>query len=258
MDELTSEERQRIYEEEKARREGSQSPAPAARVLLSRNLLISALCIAMLLCGIGFLVYRAYRVHDLKQRLGEVIGRDQALMETVLKAENDAPHMSYREFLALCNRSIESRTDFIVELRGLYPEIDYAMKDRLIDYLNAENEFVRAKRDEYQKSMELISAVGLQMELVMNVPSSPYAWGFHNDRIGRSKQRVLEAAFEAEKSGDELLRVYERMAAKESSMAQEAQNAGLRFDLVCRRHAKRIRESVETTKKTVELAKRLR
>lgn len=47
----------------------------------------------------------------------------------------------------------------IVELRGLYPEIEFTLKDQLIDFLSAENELVRAKRAYCRSSMQFSGSI---------------------------------------------------------------------------------------------------
>jgi len=57
-----------------------------------------------------------------------------------------SPSITYKEIFGLCDKSIESRTNLIIELRGLYPNIKYDLKEKLVDFLNSENELVRSKR----------------------------------------------------------------------------------------------------------------
>lgn len=251
MAELTPDERRHIYEEEKARLEAEQ-PAQKAKSFLSRRLLISALCTVLAVGGIGSLAYHQYRLYGLKQKLGEAIGKDLGLTETILRVESESSKITYGEFFELCNKSVENRTNLIVELRGLYPEMDYQLKTRLVDYLSAENEFVRAKRDFYRKSMESSSAADSYVEQVKNYPSSSYGWDFYRDRVRQMKVQVLETAREAEKSADEFLKVYEKMANEESVIAKEAQSAGLRFEPIFQKHAKGNQKRAEETKQSAQ------
>ncbi len=248
MAELTPEERQRIYEEEKARHEAEQSAPVAQKRLLSKRILISVLCTIVVLGGVGSLAYHQYRMHGLKQKLGEAIGKDLGLTETILRIETESSKITYGEFFELCNKSVENRTNLIVELRGLYPEMDYQLKTRLVEYLSAENEFVRAKRDFYRKSMEQSSAADAYLEQIKDYPSSSYGWEFYRDRLRQMKAKVLEAAREAEKSADEFLKLYEKMAKEETAIAKEAQSAGLRFDPIFQKHAKGNQKRAEETR----------
>ena len=248
MAELTPEERQRIYEEEKARLDGEQSQPPAAKPLPARKVLISALVTVVLLAGIGKFAFEQYRIHDLRQKLGEAIGRDQGLTETILGVESESPNITYAEVFELCNKSLESRTNLIVELRGLYPEMDYRMKTRLVEYLSAENEFVRAKRDLYRKSMELSSAADLFFRDTKDLPSSTYGMAAFHARFYQLEAKADEAAREAGASADEFLRLYEKTAKEERVIASEAKKAGVRFEPVFEKHAKANQKKVEETK----------
>lgn len=247
MPELTPEERRQIYEEEKARVEGGR-PSAGLRAFLSRRLMISALCTVLAVGGLGGFAYQEYRLRSLKQKLAEAIGKDLGLTETILKVESESSKITFAEFFELCNKSVENRTNLIVELRGLYPEMDYRLKTRLVDYLSAENEFVRAKRDFYRRSMEQSSATDSYIEQMKDSPSSSYGWDFYRDRLRQTKIKVIEAAREAEKSADEFLKVYEKMSKEESLVAKEAQDAGLRFEPIFLKHAKANQKRAEETK----------
>lgn len=237
MSELTPEERQRIYEEEKARRETGQ-PAPVGQKKpFPRGILISALCTILVLGGAGKLAYNQYRLHGLKQKLGEAIGKDLGLTETILKIETESSEITYEEIFDLCNKSVENRTNLIVELRGLYPEMDYQLKTRLVEYLSAENDFVRAKRNFYRKIVGQLTAARLYLEELGDRPTSVYGWALYRDRLRQLREEAIKAAREAEESADEFLKLYENMAIQEQAIAKEAQAAGLRFEPIFQKHA---------------------
>ena len=92
------------------------------------------------------LARKQYRVYALRERLQEAIARDAGYTETILKIEKDAPAVTYQEVFDLCDKSVSKRTDLISEVRGLYPDLDTAAKQKVIDYLNAVNGFVRCKK----------------------------------------------------------------------------------------------------------------
>jgi hypothetical protein len=210
----------------------------------------------IVLGGLGSLAYHQYQLHSLRQKLGEAIGKDLGLTETILKVESESSKITYGEFFELCNKSVENRTNLIAELRGLFPEMDYQLKTRLVEHLSAENEIVRSKRDFYRKSMEQSSAADSYLEQSKDYPSSSYGWDFYRDRLRQAKAKVLETARETEESADEFLRAYEKMAKEETAIAKEAQSAGLRFEPIFQKHAKENQmRAVETKQGAQQLAK---
>jgi hypothetical protein len=154
---LSQEERRAIYAEEKARIE-QEAPQPAANRLPHPKAIVWTICALAAVAGASTLGYQQYRLHEVKQKLGEAIGKDLGLTETILKVESESSKITFAELFELCNKSVDGRTNLIVELRGLHPEMDYALKEQLIKYLNAENEFVRSKREFYAKVMQASSA----------------------------------------------------------------------------------------------------
>ena len=212
MPELTGEEKRRIYEEEKARVEAGQKPAAAPPPILSKKLLVSVLFVVIVGFGGGLFAYQQYQLQGLKEKLGEAIGRDLGLTETILNIESESSKMTFAEVFGLCDKSVENRTNLIVELRGLYPEMDYQMKTKLVAYLTHENEFVRAKRDFY-------------------------AMDFCSNRVRQLKASLIEKSADAEKSADEFTKAYENMAKEEAATANEARSAGLRFEPIFQKYA---------------------
>jgi hypothetical protein len=250
MDDLSPEERYRIYQEEKARVESvSQLPTGAKKSYQLGKVLIALLSAVALCAGIGTVAYRQYRIAGLKQKLGDAIGKDLGLTETILKVESDSSKITFGEVFDLCNKSVENRTNLIVELRGLYPEIDYNLKTRLLEYLTAENEFVRAKRAFYRKAMKQSSMVTTYIETLNERPASIYGFGYLRSRVRQLQAKLLEAARESEQSSDDFLKAYDKMSKEEAAVANEAQAAGLRFDPVFQKYAKGNQKKALDTKK---------
>jgi hypothetical protein len=142
-------------------------------VVLTRRRWPIAVAIAVLVTvlGIGgFFVGDHYlTVARLNERLEEAVGRDSGLTETILKIEAESGSMTFAELFSLCEKSVEDRTNLIVELRGLYPDIDSEVKNALVQHLTAENELIRQKSGFYRKQM----AVSTAMELYLDELSDP-------------------------------------------------------------------------------------
>jgi hypothetical protein len=241
--ELTPEQRKAVYEEEKRRLDAELPP----RRLPMR--LASIILFAVALLGIGIWVAsNVYRAHALNEKLAEAIGKDRGLTETILKIETESSKMTYEELFELCNKSVESRTNLIVELRGVYPQVDSRLKEHLIEYLTAENEFIRAKRDFYLRSMEEPSAFNAYLEAVMNSASSSYGWEVYLREKSDQRERVLKASEETTRSADDFLKAYENMAKQEAKIGGEAAGAGLNFTPIFNQYAKENRKRAEDAK----------
>jgi tetratricopeptide (TPR) repeat protein len=251
--ELTPEQRKQIYDEEKQR----LSATARWRRHLPR-ILVAASTALIVLVGGGWFAFHAYQVHLLKQKLAEAIGKDLGLTETILKVESDSSKMTYAELFDLCNKSVEGRTNLIVELRGLYPEMDYGLKNKLVEYLNAENEFVRSKRDFYRRSMELSSAQDAYLEAIKDFPTSSYGWDFYNHQKQQYRDKVIEAARQAEQSADEFLKAYENMGNAEPKLGKEIQAVGMRFTPIFQKYAKDNQKPAQDTKKAATEVAQLR
>ena len=210
MTDLTPEERRQIYAEEKASIDAAEVPT-VAPPLMHRRIIMWAAGLLVAVIGGGILSYQLYRIHEVKQKLGEAIGKDQGLTETVLKIESDSSKITFAEVFELCNKSVESRTNLIVELRGLHPEMDYQLKTRLVDYLSTENDFVRAKRDYYRTMMEESSATQLYVNQLTNPPSSVYGWDFYSSQLRQLKAKTIEAVNAFYKSADDFLGLYGKL-----------------------------------------------
>ncbi len=241
--ELTPEQRKAIYEQEKTRIE-AQHPR--------RNLpirLISVSLLAIVLAGVAvWISVSLYQNHALNQKLAEAIGTDRGLTETILKVETESSKMTYGELFDLCDKSIQSRTNLIVELRGVYPQVDSSLKEHLIEYLTAENEFVRAKRSFYRHSMEESSAFDAYSEAAKNFARASYGWEVYLREKSDYREKVLKASAETKQSADDFLKSYEDMGKEDAKIRREATNAGLNFTPIFSQYAKDNKKRADDTK----------
>lgn len=186
---------------------------------------IGVVILASVACIFG---YRYYRVSQLKGKLEEAIGRDGGYIETILKTEKESSNMTYKEFFDLCDKSIEARTNLIVELRGLYPDIQYDAKESLVEFLNNENELVRAKRNFYRKQFDFSSSLKLYEDETL--PSSEYLIDYYIERKAQFKSDVLKAISEMLDSADNFQISYERILSLEASFVDKMTDASIRFN----------------------------
>ena len=130
--------------------------------------ILGIIVLLIVFCPVG---YRYYKIAQLKTKLEEVMEKDAAYMETVLKLETDSPNITYKEAFDLCDSSVEDRNKLIIELRALYPDIEYELKDDIINFLNAENELTRAKKSVYQRSLDLGVILDVSDEALAEIKS---------------------------------------------------------------------------------------
>jgi hypothetical protein len=249
---LSTEQRRQIYDEERAKLEQTNQLGVRPPKSALKRIIVWAMCALLILIGGGVFAQWQYRLHDVKQKLSEAIGRDRGLTETILKVESDSAKITFAEFFQLCNKSIEGRTDLIVELRGLHPEMDYELKGRLIGYLNAENEFVRTKRDFYTKMMQESSASTLFVQQVQDRPSSPYGWDYYSNRVQQLRLKLFEAGSEVETSSDEFVAIYQKMVKEEIAISQSAKGAGLSFDPIFAKYEAENQKKAKEAKDDIE------
>lgn len=123
-----------------------------------RKIAIALVVVLAVLAGAGYAGLHYYRVSQLKDQLNSAMGKDAAYAETVLKIEQDSSNITYAELYKLCDEAVDGRQKLIIDLRGAYPGLNDAIKEQLIEFLNKENDFVRAKSRMYRNTMEFSSA----------------------------------------------------------------------------------------------------
>lgn len=214
-----------------------------------RKKLLLVVPITLITLSLGSIIgYRQYRISQLNAKLEEAIGKDAGYTETILKLESDSSKMTFAEVFDLCNKSIEARTSLIVELRGIYPSVDYELKQPLIAFLNSENDVIRAKREFYRKQLELSSSIHSFNEQVANRPTSYYGWDFHFERLKRMARDMSKAAQETDDSAASFLDIYQKTLKVEGGVAKAASKAGVRFEPAFQRYEQGNKKSAEETR----------
>jgi len=191
----------------------------------------------------------------LNDRLEEAVGRDAGYTETILKIEAESGSMTYAELFKLCEKSIDDRTSLIVELRGLYPNIDSKLRNTLIEHLTAENEFVRQKVSFYRKQLALSTAIELYVDQLNDVPSSIYGWDYYRTRLATLKTKTLEAVSEMVVEGTLFVETYKTLVGREDSLSEQMERAGLRFVTVFKKYQA---QNVEKTQQAISSAQSLK
>ena len=200
----------------------------------SKVLKVSAIAI-VLITALGFGAkygYDYYRIFQLKQKLGEAIGKNAGYTETILKVEAEASGMTYKELFDLCDKSIEDRTNLVIELRGLYPDIDYELKEKLIEFLNHENELIRSKRALYRHQLTFSTSTEILQEHLADTPSSSYGWDYYRKRANKLKVDLVDSITEIVASTDNFKSSYLKLVDQESKLSGSMNVEGIRFPTI--------------------------
>jgi zinc-ribbon domain len=216
-------------------------------ILLALSVLVMALGIG------GFLIGKHYlAVARLNERLEEAVGKDSGYTETILKIEAESGSMTYAELFSLCEKSIQDRTNLIIELRGLYPSVDSDLKDALVEHLTSENELIRQKAGFYRKQMAVNTALELYLDELKDPPSSYYGWDYYETRLAKLKSDTSEAMSAMIAEGTEFVKSYEALIQREKSLDEKMNHADLRFVRVFEKHKAqniaKAKESMDTVR----------
>jgi hypothetical protein len=211
-----------------------------------------AITVLVAALGIGgfFVGSRYLAVARLNERLEEAVGRDSGYTETILKIEAESGSMTFAELFSLCEKSIEDRTNLIVELRGLYPDMDSEVKNALVQHLTAENELIRQKVGFYRKQLAVNTALELYMDELADPPSSYYGWDYYKARVAKLKTDTSKAMSEMVTEGTEFVKTYESLVHREKSLGEQMDQAGIRFIRVFEKYkgqnVKKAQEAIST------------
>lgn len=242
---------------------GTERPAaakecPQCGARFARPFRISHVLAAVVLvglCGVAVKWGSHYAaVSRLNDKLQEAVGRDAGYTETILKVEAESASMTYVELFDLCEESIKRRTELVVELRGLYPDIDSDLRDALIEFLGEENELVRQKAAFYRKQLAMSASLkSLSLELA-DRPSSIYGISLRMARFEKLKIEVATAAADLITAGTEFTETYGALLDQERVVAERAEREGLRFLAVFKKYEV---ENVTKTNEAIEAVRAL-
>lgn len=193
--------------------------------------LISLLAIIVIIIS-GYFGYKSYRLSLLKNELEKAIGKDAGYTETILKIEQEATSMTYQELFDLCDKSVDDRTNLMIELRGLYPDIKYELKDNLIEFLSIENELVRNKKAYYRYSMLFSTDMKLYNEHESDYPSSSYGWDYYFKRSEELMKELKDDRKEILSAGEAFINRFNEILIKEDELDKAMNKANIRFQKI--------------------------
>ena len=120
------------------------------KIIKITSILIGCIVVAITMI---FYINQRMKIADLNEKLTQTIGKDQGLMEIILKIPGS--EITYGEIFDLCDKSVSDRIELIITLRGLYPNMRSDLKDSLIDFLSIENELVRDVKQYSRREMNI-------------------------------------------------------------------------------------------------------
>ncbi|HPG40233.1 MAG TPA: hypothetical protein PLP19_14715 [bacterium] len=215
---------------------------------------LSIVIIAILILGTKF-GYNYYRVFQLKHKLEEAIGKNAGYTETILKVESEASGMTFKELFDLCEKSIADRTNLIIELRGLYPDINFELKEKLIIFLNDENELIRAKRAFYNHQLDFTSSVELFQNHISDTPTSLYGWDYYTKRTNLLKSELIQEITKIINSADNFKSNYVKLVEQENILTNSMNNENIRFPTIFKQYEEsniKLADDSITTAKEIE------
>ena len=177
---------------------------------------------AVIVLGVAVLVatavyprYRAAReLAEKKHGIAQALARDAASTETLLKMELEATGVTYKELFGFCDKSIDQRNALIVDMRVSTTVLAPNTSAAIIDFLNAENGFARAKSAFFSASLEFDTALQAQR----------HGWAEFNAALARSHEWVrrgnVEQAEASLAESDVYLRTAPRLIAGVREAAQ--------------------------------------
>src|SRR5204863_102276 len=130
--------------------------------------------------------------------------------------------------------------------------ISYDVKEKLIDFLNSENELIRSKRAYYRARLQLSSSMTLLSKQVADKPDSSYAVDYYLKRMRELRAETKEHAEAVVKSSDDFTVVYANMDRKETALSADLNREGIRFVRVFEKYRESNSNSIDETKRAAQ------
>ena len=207
--------------------------------------------------------------------LDVMLREDAGYSETILKVELDAPDASLKEFADFCERSITQRTERIIKIRAISPDIDPELRERALDYLNAENSLVRAKRRFYEsyevlsrmqteysdagKQHDQLSVLGNEAAKTLTAPSLEMAIAYLEQAKSFALRRVAlypqlkEASAALLKTSSEYSSAFSAAQSKEDGLVAVGRVQGVTVEPVFGKYRSATTKEIEKAKTSVTL-----
>lgn len=132
---------------------------------MKRSLIAVVGLVALIAALVVYPRYRAARdLEEKKQSIAQALAKDAAFTETLLKMELESTGVTYKELFDFCDKAIDQRNTLIVDMRVTTISLAPNTAVAVIDFLNAENGFARAKKAFFSATLELAAAMQAQKD----------------------------------------------------------------------------------------------
>jgi hypothetical protein len=187
--------------------------------------------LTLIVLAAGFYINHRIKMSNLNEKLQSAIGKDQGITETILKIENESSSMSFSELFELCDKSVKERTDMLIDLRGLSPDLQSTLKDSLIEFLSEENELVRNKSQSYRKYLNVSTGSDRYDEILRDWRTSSYYMSdYYHKEIAEKLYELIKDAGDMKSNVQAFIDKFKILAKKEKSLADLMREEGLRFE----------------------------
>lgn len=171
--------------------------------------------------------YQHYSERKLKAKIGEAIQKNVAYAEGAL----DPARRTTGEVISkdLWSESIDGTRGIAAELRA-FPATS-PLRERLIDFLEAQNEVVRAKADMYGKALAVVLATEAwkgQRDFARQFISSP-GWQLRLGLMDELSGQITETALQLEASCTRFLDLYQKVLKLEADLLNDASRVRVPF-----------------------------
>lgn len=200
----------------------------------------------------GFYINHRIKIYNFNEKLQTMIGKDQEMTETILKAESESSQMTYGELFEFCDKSVKERTEMLMELRGLYPDIESVLKDSLREFLNAENQLVRLKSQSYRKFLTVSTSSESYIEAGYRYRHLSY---YEKEMRHKAIRELLEDANDMKDGLQTFMETYETVTEMEKSLEKLMKKEGLKFTPIFSKYQEANQAYVNTSLQYVELVK---
>jgi hypothetical protein len=121
-----------------------------------KKIILSVSALIVLVIG-GMVINHQMKISDMNEKLSVALAKDYGITESILKIEGETTNATYQDLFDMCDKAVKDRSELLVELRGLYPNLESELRDSLINLINLENDITRSKEHAYRAKLSTSS-----------------------------------------------------------------------------------------------------
>ncbi len=174
-----------------------------------------------------YLINKRVINNKINEKLQLVISKDQGLTEMILRLANES--ITYGEVFEMCEKSVNSRTELLIELRGIYPDVQNKLRDSMAEFLSNENELIRIRSMASNRAMKLSTQLEYVKKLRENAGESYYYNEYYNKKADDEIDEMLKLKEEMSEYVKDFNNKYNSMTVRESILGNMMKAEGIRF-----------------------------